>query len=170
MSRWFVALVLCGAAWLEPSQGLGCELLGCKLSCERPFVAEVMAASRATGVSKELLWAVMAVESANNPRTVSQAGAKGLMQLMPITAKEFGVEDPFEPGPNILAGAKLLGRLIIKFDGDFDRVMASYNAGHVIVVKVEGIPSKRVRAYVRGVYTRYFLERRRTSMCAARSL
>lgn len=156
---WIILCVL----W--PASGVACELIGCKPACERPFVTEVMSASKQTGVEPELLWAVMAVESGMNPRAVSRAGAKGLMQLMPITAKEFGVTDPFDPSSNVLAGARLLRRLIVKFDGNFDHVMAAYNAGHVIVVKVGGIPSPRVRRYVRGVYARWFLEKRRTQQC-----
>jgi soluble lytic murein transglycosylase-like protein len=78
-----------------------------------------------------LLRAVMKQESAFKPCAISLRGAQGLMQLMPATAQQFHVSDPFEPRQNVLAGAAYLKQLLTRYKGDLRRALAAYNAGPV---------------------------------------
>jgi len=80
-------------------------------------------------LAPELIHSVVAAESAYNPAAVSHAGAQGLMQLMPETAQELGVEDSFDPLQNLLGGSKYLKQLLEKYDGDLDHALAAYNWG-----------------------------------------
>lgn len=93
-----------------------------------------------TRVSPALVLAVIAVESAGQKDAVSSAGAQGLMQLMPETAKRFGVEDVMAASDNIAGGARYLDWLMGKFDGDPVLVLAGYNAGAGSVRDNSGVP------------------------------
>lgn len=99
-------------------------------------------ASRTYGVSKKLLMAVAKQESDFNPKAVSHAGAKGVMQLMPETARGLGVTDPFDPYQSIMGGAKLLRDNLKKF-GSVPLALAAYNAGAGAVQKYGGVPPYR---------------------------
>lgn len=90
-------------------------------------------------VPEKLLKAVAKAESGFDPRAVSHAGAKGIMQLMPQTAKGVGVTDPFDPERSIMGGAKILGNHL-KTYGDVDLALAAYNAGPGNVARYGGIP------------------------------
>lgn len=99
-----------------------------------------------------LIKAVMHVESAFNPRAVSSAGARGLMQLMPATAKRFGVRDSFHAIENISGGVKYLRWLYDRFNGNLTNVLAGYNAGEGAVDQFNGVPPyKETIDYVRKV-------------------
>lgn len=98
------------------------------------FQAEVEEASRQAKVDARLLHAVMAVESGFNPSAVSRAGAIGLMQLMPATARRFGVRDSRDPAQNIIGGARYLGYLLDFFKNDMVLALAAYNAGEGAVL------------------------------------
>lgn len=87
-----------------------------------------------------LVKAVIQTESGGNPRSVSKAGAMGLMQLMPDNVKEAGLSDPFDPEQNIAAGTKQLSGLLSQFHGDLDLALAGYNAGPGNVRKYGGVP------------------------------
>ena len=87
-----------------------------------------------------LIREVIRQESSGNPNDRSHAGAMGLMQLMPATAKGFGVTDPFDPEQNVAAGSKLLAGLLREFKGDTALALAAYNAGSGAVKKAGGIP------------------------------
>src|SRR5258708_9162956 len=85
--------------------------------------------SKTQGVKPELIRAVISQESANRPCALSPKGAQGLMQLMPATAAQFGVSDPFDPKQNVEAGTKLLKELLAKYGGDVSLTPSAYNAG-----------------------------------------
>jgi len=103
-------------------------------------------------VSPDLVAAVIEAESEFNPRAVSRRGARGLMQLMPDTAKTLGVDDPFDPRENIEAGVRHLRALMDRFGDNLPLVLAAYNAGEVAVIKHRGVPPYReTRAYVKRI-------------------
>lgn len=81
------------------------------------------------GVSPALVKAVIKAESNFNPTVVSHAGAQGLMQLMPGTAQDLGVSDPFDAEQNVMGGTRYLKQLLSKYDGDLDKTLAAYNWG-----------------------------------------
>lgn len=97
-------------------------------------------ASRLYQVPEPFIRAVIRVESDYDPRVVSWAGAQGLMQLMPGTAKRMGVDDPFEPRQNILGGTRYLRHLANLFDGDMILTIAGYHAGEGAVMEYGGVP------------------------------
>jgi len=101
---------------------------------------------------RELVSAVIEVESGWNPTAVSRAGAAGLMQLMPDTAAAFGVRDRFDVAENIRGGAAYLAWLRTQFGNDWRLVVASYNAGHAVVLR-HGLNygSAEVNSYVERV-------------------
>ncbi len=104
--------------------------------------------------------AVMRVESDFNPTVVSRAGAMGLMQLMPRTARSMGVSDPFDARQNIHGGARYLRILANRFKGDLVLTVAAYNAGEGAVEKYKGIPPyKETQRYVRRVLKHYYAYR-----------
>ncbi len=86
-------------------------------------------AAREAAVQPALLRAVIAIESAFNPRAVSRAGAQGLMQLHPNTARRYGVAHPFDPAENLAGGARYLSDLIRRYDNNLELALAAYNAG-----------------------------------------
>lgn len=98
-------------------------------------------AAKKYGVSESLLKAVAKAESDFNPNDVSSAGAIGVMQLMPSTAKELGVKDPYDAEQNIMGGAKLIAAHLKKYNGDVKLALAAYNAGSGAVKKYGGVPS-----------------------------
>lgn len=92
------------------------------------------------GLDPNVVRAVVQQESEGNTRSVSVAGARGLMQLMPETAAMYGVKDSFDPEQNIAAGTRHLAGLLREFNGDLPRALAAYNAGSGAVRKYGGIP------------------------------
>ncbi len=110
------------------------------------------AASR-YAVSKDLVVAVIEVESQFNTRAVSHRGAQGLMQLMPATAASLGVRDAFDPRDNIEGGVRHLRWLMDRFDHDVPTVLTAYNAGEKVVLKNQRVP-RETREYVKRVMRR----------------
>lgn len=104
---------------------------------------EIAAASREFGVEEAVVRAVIHAESAFNPTAVSRAGAQGLMQLMPATARRFGVTDSFEPAQNIRGGVEYLSWLLRRFNGNLTLAAAGYNAGEGAVDRHGGVPPYR---------------------------
>jgi soluble lytic murein transglycosylase-like protein len=98
----------------------------------------IHAAARKYDLAPELLMGVIRAESNFEVRAVSDAGAQGLMQLMPQTARELGVDNPFDISQNIDGGARYLRKMLDKFDGDIKLALAAYNAGPGAVEKYGG--------------------------------
>ncbi|MDO9220706.1 MAG: lytic transglycosylase domain-containing protein [Thiobacillus sp.] len=124
------------------------------------FDQMVDAVSRTYGMESALLHAVISVESRYNPKAVSKKGAAGLMQLMPKTAKRYGVADAFDPLQNLNGGAHYLRDLLRLFNNDTSLALAAYNAGeHAVMKHGNRIPPYReTLSYVPqvlGFYQRY---------------
>jgi soluble lytic murein transglycosylase-like protein len=119
---------------------------------DRAYDAIIAEASAEYGVDPQLVRAVIRAESQFDPRAESGAGAKGLMQLMPILSKELGVQDPFNPRENIFGGVKYLSKLLDRHDGNVTLALASYNAGPRNVARYKGVPPfKETRGYVKKI-------------------
>ncbi len=129
-----------------------------KKTKENRFDPIIIKAANRHGVDPAIIKAIIKAESRYNPRALSKRGAKGLMQLMPGTAKALGVKDIFNPAHNIDGGTKYFKELLTKFGGKIEYAIAAYNAGSAKVKKYGGIPPFKVtRRYVRKVI-RYYEE------------
>lgn len=121
-----------------------------------PYAATVQRAAIYYQLPPELIWAVMKVESDFRHRAVSRAGARGLMQLMPSTARAIGVRDALDPEQNILAGAYYLRHLANRYRGNVIFTLAAYNAGPGTVNRYGGIPPyPETQNYIRKVLSYY---------------
>jgi soluble lytic murein transglycosylase-like protein len=124
-------------------------------SAQSPFAELIRAAAEKHGLEEALLTAVIAAESNFDPRAVSRKGARGLMQLMPETAADYGVADSFDPAQNIDGGACYLKDLLARYDGDLRLALAAYNAGPERVERARGVPPiAETQAYVKRVSER----------------
>lgn len=120
------------------------------------FSGVVDSAARRNRLDPALLDAVIAQESGFRPDAVSSAGAVGLMQLMPDTARELGVSDPFDAGQNVEGGAKYLRSLLDRYNGRLDLALAAYNAGPGAVDRFGGIPPyAETQRYVASIMAGY---------------
>ena len=109
-------------------------------------------AARRYALPRSLVRAVARAESALNPAAVSHKGARGVMQLMPLTAKDLGVQNAFDPEENIHAGTRLLRQLLEKYEGRVAEALAAYNAGPGAVARANGVPPYReTRGYIRKI-------------------
>lgn len=129
-----------------------------RLDCIRnldAYDAAFLSAADANGLPAELLKAVAVAESRMNPDAVSPAGAKGLMQMIPSTARAMGVADIFSPTESIRGGSAYLAKQVEQF-GSFEHALAAYNAGPGNVKKFNGIPPfAETRTYVARVMGLY---------------
>ena len=139
----FLLLVAAGAGFLaRPAE-----------AAKRPFADIVVDAARRHGVDVDLVHAVIAVESGYRATAQSPAGAQGLMQLMPVTQRDLGVSDAFDPRQNVDAGVAYLRRLTDEFGTVLP--LAAYNAGPSAVRRYNGIPPyEQTHAYVRALLGR----------------
>ncbi len=109
-------------------------------------------ASKKFGVSYDLLTAMAQQESGFNKDAVSKTGAMGIMQIMPETAKELGLEHPFDAYENIMAGANYISQKLKQYKGNLDKALAAYNAGSSVVERYGGVPPYgETRSYVKNV-------------------
>ena len=117
------------------------------------YAPEIQKAAAKYNVPVELICGVILQESGGNPRAVSPTGARGLMQLMPQTAKRFGVQDSFDASQNIDGGTRYLRFLLDRFDGNIELTLAGYNAGeHAVERHGNKVPPYReTRAYIPNV-------------------
>jgi soluble lytic murein transglycosylase-like protein len=148
------------AMFRAPSPAIQAPVPDCEPLPEAALAPLIEGAARAQQLPSKLLRGVIAQESAFRPCAVSKKGAQGLMQLMPATAEQFDVEDPFEPEANIAAGAKFLRQLVEKYGGDLALALAAYNAGPAIVDEANAIPDiKETRDYVADILGKTGLKR-----------
>jgi hypothetical protein len=116
----------------------------------------IFRAGEKAGVDPRFIHAVIKQESKYDPKAVSYVGAEGLMQMMPATAKRFGLKDPFDPAANVQAGTKYLKWLLKRFDGDVSLALAGYNAGEGSVDKYKGVPPYgETQNYVKNIVSTY---------------
>ncbi len=111
------------------------------------YRAEIAAAAREFGVEEAVVRAIIHAESAFNPTALSRVGAQGLMQLMPATARRFGVSDSFDANQNIRGGVQYLAWLLRRFNGNLTLAAAGYNAGEGAVDRHGGVPPYRETQY-----------------------
>ena len=125
-------------------------------SCDPKLDWIIFRAGEREGVDPRFIHAVILQESRYQTRALSHAGAQGLMQLMPATAKRFGCDDVNDPESNIKAGTKYLKWLLKRFEGDVSLALAGYNAGEGAVAKYKGIPPyKETQNYVVKITANY---------------
>jgi soluble lytic murein transglycosylase-like protein len=112
----------------------------------------IVEASTREGVNPMLVEAMAHRESAGRPCAVSEKGAQGVMQLMPDTATELGVQDPFDPEQNIAAGARYIKQMLIRYKGDLRLALAAYSAGPRRVDAAKDVPGiAETQAYVASI-------------------
>ena len=112
----------------------------CDAMAEPQLASLIGEAAKREGLQPDLIRAVVQKESAGRPCAVSPMGAQGLMQIMPATATQLSLSDPFDPKQNIDAGAKFLKQLLTKYSGDLSLALGAYNAGSGRVDKEGGVP------------------------------
>ena len=127
------------------------------------FASKIAEVASRYQVPEALIHAVIAIESAYDPNAVSRAGAVGLMQLMPATAKRYGVANRRDPSANLTGGIRYLKDLLLRFDSNLELALAGYNAGENAVEKFGNRvpPFAETRSYVRKVlelYSQQFAE------------
>lgn len=119
---------------------------------QRKILASIERAAAQFGLPAALIKAVVKAESNYQVRALSPAGAQGLMQLMPATARELGVTDPFDIDQNIQGGAQYLRNMLDRFNGDMNLALSAYNSGPGTVAKYAGnVPYAETRTYVQRV-------------------
>jgi len=144
---------------LVPALFLLCSLFGCSAGGWVPYGPHTIDAStldrivaadaRESGLSPQLVSAMIQVESHGDPAAVSRAGAQGLMQLMPGTSATYGVVNAFDPYENVSGGCRYMHALLVRYHKNVTLALAAYNAGPGVVDAAHGVPAfPETRAYV----------------------
>lgn len=141
----------------EPGAVAQASSAGPQLITGMPYAELIAAAAQANDVPAALLHAVVLAESRYNPNARSPKGAVGLMQLMPDTARELGVDDALDPAANLQGGARYLKRMLTLFDNDVSLAVAAYNAGPDAVMSRGKVipPFAETQRYVPSVMKQY---------------
>ncbi|MBW1788774.1 MAG: lytic transglycosylase domain-containing protein [Deltaproteobacteria bacterium] len=133
-----------------------CVTLGNASRRARLFDPIIKDAAKRHQVDPALVKAIIMAESGYNPFAISHKGAQGLMQLMPETARDLGVENSFNPAHNVNGGVRYIKQLLKRFNGDVTLALAAYNAGMARVLEHRGVPPyEATQAYVRKVLSYY---------------
>jgi membrane-bound lytic murein transglycosylase B len=131
--------------------------MGADVSAPADIDSAIEQAAARHNVDPNLVRAVIKVESNFNPNAVSRKGAMGLMQLMPVTARQLNVSNPFDPAQNVDAGVRHLKDLLDDFGGDVRLTLAAYNAGVGAVMRSSGVPPySETRNYVKRITNLYW--------------
>lgn len=164
--RWEPSQTISGGPPAPPGPGRASMAYGLPPNSDDPaadvstqsfnFEEALVQAAKRSGMDPKLLAAVVRVESGGDPRSRSHKGAMGLMQLMPETARDYGVKNPYDPLQNMTGGGKYLKNMIGMFGGDLSLGLAAYNAGEGAVARHKGIPPyKETQSFVRRVLDIY---------------
>jgi len=144
------------AVWMLPFDGPSYVDTPCEPIDPAVVAPMIEGAAQSQKVETKLLRAVIDQESGFHPCAISSKGAKGLMQLMPQTASQFSVRNPFDPRENIEAGSRYLKQLIDRYSGDLALALAAYNAGPARVDESGGVPDiPETRDYVESVLEKF---------------
>ena len=140
---------------IEPEEVF--EALPEPLSDNTPFHEIIRAAADRYGVDADLIHCVVAVESNFNPKAISRMNARGLMQLLPSTAKRMGVKNVFDPKENIDGGTRYLRDMLARYHNDVTLALAAYNAGPEKVTKYGNRvpPYRETQQYIRTIARGY---------------
>jgi hypothetical protein len=145
-----------GSGWRVNGAAPSDAYLVDRMNLSTPFDEVILTNAKAAGVDPQLVKSVMLVESNYNPRAVSKKGARGLMQLMPATARRYGVANIFDAAENIKGGVRYLADLLSMFGGRVVNVLAAYNAGEGAVTRHSGVPPyAETQEYVRRAMVAY---------------
>lgn len=141
---------------LEEAAALQSNITTHKTSTKSQVLNVVNQISKKYNVDEKLVQALIKQESGFNPKARSKAGAMGLMQLMPSTAKNLGVQDPYNMVQNVEGGVKYLKSMLNKYNGNVILALAAYNAGPNAVDKYSGVPPyKETQNYVKSILANY---------------
>ncbi len=155
-------------AW--PESEIKAEPLRLNIKKSRKFQPIINQVADRYEVDPDLVRAVIMVESSYNPLALSNKGAMGLMQLMPRTAREMGVQDCFNPEHNINGGVRYLKKLLNRYNGDIELALAAYNAGIRKVMEYRGVPPfKATRLYIKKVNDYFLFYKKHMGMAVNRA-
>lgn len=149
-----------GDAITESGPAFEAEKPACDPLADAVSTPLIDGAAQQQGLDTKLLRAVIDQESGFRPCAISPKGAQGLMQLMPATAEQFNVADPFDPKQSIDAGAKYLKQMLDKYKGDVPQALAAYNAGPGATDQAKGVPDiTETRVYVDAILQKLGIKR-----------